>query len=519
MDLLLQDERVRAVLGQLPRLLSSTVPLHTKLDELCTLAVDLYEVEAVAVVLFGDGARQVVHSGRLQPQVQQHLQDVDQVRRTVGEATTRHGVPGAPQGVLVSLRDEDAAYGALYVQPREGEELGSDRQAWLEIFATTVGPAIAHGMRMLTTEKARRWSAAAVRLTEQFLAGESDDPYAAIADVVWELGEADVIGIVEPLEDRLDIRVVRGLGLERLAGVSVPSGTPLGRDLLGSGHGLAVDLTESPSAWAAANLPEVTLGPLMAVPLRGAKGPLGVLFLARPAGGPAYVEEDVRIAETFAVNAAVSMEWHAARQTRDELQMLQERNRIARDLHDNVVQRLFATGLYLQQAARTLDGEPKARVESAMVSVDQTIRQIRNTILVLRSTAADRLDKLLATIVDETEPLLGFAPTLTMSHEVSRVTGPLAADLALCVREALSNVVQHAQASAVELEVSVEEGSTVALRISDDGVGIQGERRPGGGLENLDERARAHGGTFTYGSTPGEGTTLRWRMPLPSGAG
>ena len=148
-----------------------------------------------------------------------------------------------------------------------------------------------------------------------------------------------------------------------------------------------------------------------------------------------------------------------------------------------------------------------------MTAIDQTIRQIRNTILVLRSTAADRLDNLLTSIVAETSPLLGFSPTITMTPGVSRVTGPLAADLALCVREALSNVVQHAQATAVDVEVSLEDAEVV-LRISDNGVGIRGDRRPGGGLENLDERARAHGGTFTYGSDPGEGTTLRWRMPL-----
>jgi signal transduction histidine kinase len=514
MDILLRDERVRVVLHQLPRFLSTAIPLSDKLDELCETARDVLRVDGAALVLLAETTPEVTHAGDLDPSVVEALGEPARIRETVAASTVSPRVDARSTGLLVPLRNGTDIYGALYVGRAGTAPFTGDDESLLLLFTEAVGPAVAHGVRMLSTERAERWSAAAVRLTEQFLAEEADDPYATVVDVVYDLGEADVVGIVVTGPDLVRVERVRGMGLERLGGTVVPPATDYGQDIIRHGRGVIANDVARDSAFAAEHMPDVRLGPLMAVPLKGAKGPLGVLFIARREGAPVFRQDDLRIAERFAVNAAVSMEWHAARRTHDELRMLQERNRIARDLHDNVVQRLFATGLYLQQASRTLEGEAKDRVEGAMTAIDQTIRQIRNTILVLRSTAADRLDSLLTAIVAETTPLLGFPPRIAVAPGVSRVTGPLAADLALCVREALSNVVQHARATAVELEVGVED-ETVVLRISDNGVGLQGPPRPGGGLENLDERARAHGGTFTYCSDPGEGTTLRWRMPLP----
>jgi signal transduction histidine kinase len=512
MDTLLHDERVRVVLRQLPRLLSTAVVLDDKLEELCGTAVEVLGADVAAVVLLGEDKPLMASVGDLAPDVLETLLDPVRLHTVVEDGIARPGsAHGA--GLLLALRNRHETFGAIYVARHGVDSFTDDEENIAQLFADAVGPAVHHGVRLLNTERGERWSDAAVRLTEQLLGDETDDPYSAIVDVVWDLGEADVVGISVPRDGQQQIQYVRGMGLERLNGATVPSSMTYPYDLQSNGRGQLADMTDYDSQWGATNLPDVRLGPLVAVPLRGATGPLAVLYLARRRGAPAYLRDHLSKAETFAVNAALSMEWHAARRTHDELRTLQERNRIARDLHDNVVQRLFATGLYLQQAARTLDGEAKTRVEGAMTAVDQTIRQIRNTILVLRSTAADRLDNLLTAIAAETAPLLGFAPRLTMAPAVSQVTGPLAADLALCVREALSNVVQHANATSVEVEVTVED-SSVVLRISDDGVGLLGEPRPGGGLENLDERARAHGGTFSYGNDPGGGTTLRWQMPL-----
>jgi signal transduction histidine kinase len=517
MDLLLHDERVRIVLRQLPRILSTAIPLDEKLAELCATAVDVLRAESAAVVLLGEETPLLDVFGEVHPDVLGIVSDPEQVRVLVASRGVVRQTNGRSAGLFVALGNERDTFGALYIARDVDTPFSTDEEDITRLYAEAVGPALHHGMRLLSTERGERWTAAAVRLTEQLLGEETDDLYAAIVDVVWDLAEADVVGIVVPEDGQVHVKHVRGMGLETLRGATLPLSTRNPPDLVPSSGGRIANAVTSDSEWLSSNVPDVRLGPLLAIPLRGAKGPLGVLYLARREGAPAYMRDHLARAETFAVNAAVSMEWHAARQTHDELRMLQERNRIARDLHDNVVQRLFATGLYLQQASRTLEGEAKERVEGAMTAVDQTIRQIRNTILVLRSTAADRLDNLLTTTVAETAPLLGFSPALSMAPDVSQVTGPLAADLALCLREALSNVVQHARATAVEITVSIED-SVVVMRISDNGVGIHGDRRPGGGLANLDERARAHGGTFTYASGPDEGTTLSWRMPLsPAG--
>lgn len=518
MDILLHDERVHVVLQQLPRFLSTTVPLADKLRELCDAAVGVLEVDGAAAVLLRQDISQVVHSAAVPAEVLETLGDRDAMRELVASAPDARPLRGQ-HGMVVGLRNEHDVYGVLYVAPHDPNAgFTADELSIVELFAAAVGPVIHHGLRTLVTEQAERWSAAAVRLMEQFLAAEVEDPYASLVDVVWELDEADVVLATAMSGRDHVIAAARGMGFEEFAGHGPFEPSPLGDEVTSGTHSTLVEHIGDQSTWLRENRPDLAgeAGPLMAVPLQGAKGPLGVLFLVRRAGAPRFTDEDQRIAERFAVNAALSMEWHAARRTHDELQMLQERNRIARDLHDNVVQRLFATGLYLQQAARTLEGDAKERVEGAMTAVDQTIRQIRNTILVLRSTASDRLDNLLTTIVAETTPLLGFSPKVSMAPDISQIAGPLAADLALCVREALSNVVQHARATAVELVVSIED-SVVVMRISDNGVGITGDRRPGGGLENLDERARAHGGTFTYTGSPGEGTTLSWRMPLATG--
>ncbi len=512
MDVLLLDERIRVVLRELPRFLSTAIPLEEKLDELCSTAVEVLELDCAAVVLLDDQHAQHACAG-VGEQAMAWLLDRGQVRDTLRDQDVAPLGPYEMDGVLVALRHGVHTYGVLYVARPSYAVLSPDDELMLKLFAEAVGPAVHHGIRMISTERAERWGAAAVALTERLLADDSADANAAVVDVVSELGEGDAVGIVVPTGNRLEIQQARGLGLEQLVGTSIPVPAGVERELV-DGHGMTPGHHMRRTNWLSEHLPGVEVGPGIAVPLAGAKGLLGLLFVLRRRGAPPYLDDAVRTAETFAVNAAISMEWHAARRSQDELRTLQERNRIARDLHDNVVQRLFATGLYLQQAGRTLEGEAKERVESAMTSVDQTIRQIRNTILVLRSTEADRLGKLVTEIIAETAVLLGFPPTVHMTPRASQVSGPLAADLAVCVREAFSNVVQHAQASTVVLRGEVE-GATLVLTVSDDGIGIaEGIRVAGGGLENLDERARAHGGTFTHESHPGQGTTVSWRMPL-----
>jgi signal transduction histidine kinase len=261
----------------------------------------------------------------------------------------------------------------------------------------------------------------------------------------------------------------------------------------------------------------------MLIPLQGQDTVLGALFLGRLSEAPRFTEADVEVAGTFARHAAIVLELAAAREVAEKVQRLEDRNRLARDLHDHVIQRLYGTGMSLQRLTGRVDGDVRARLEAAVTALDDTITQIRTTIMSLRSADEHHvtLEKLVSEIVSEAAPLLGFEPLVSLEAPSGEVSGPLAADLAACVREGLSNVVRHASASHVEVVATVDgdgggdggAGGGVRLTVRDDGVGIRSSRRSG--LANLAERAVQHGGSFEIETGPGAGTALTWVVPFP----
>ena len=238
-----------------------------------------------------------------------------------------------------------------------------------------------------------------------------------------------------------------------------------------------------------------------------------MLLLGRFQDNPPFTHSELDLASAFAAQASVALELESARQVQEKLLLVEERDRIARDLHDHVVQRLFATGLSLHGVANQLEGDTQQRVSDAMFAIDETIRQIRNTILTLKSSGDESvtLTDMITDIGDEAERLLGFPPILALDPGLRSVSGPLADDMAACVREALSNVVRHANASQVIIKATVHLGQ-LELSVADDGVGIVSTRRSG--LGNLAKRARNHGGTMQVDTEPGQGATLTWRVPV-----
>jgi signal transduction histidine kinase len=197
----------------------------------------------------------------------------------------------------------------------------------------------------------------------------------------------------------------------------------------------------------------------------------------------------------------------------EHLQVLEERNRIGRDLHDHVVQRLYGTGMSLQRVVKELHGPPAERITDAIGILDDTIRQIRNTIMSLRSPDEEAtLEVLIGDIAREAASLLGFSPLVALEAPAGELGGPLAADLAACVREGISNAVRHANAGTIEIHAEVDT-SALVLTLRDNGVGIQSNRRSG--LDNMAARVRRYGGKLEVSSAPGAGTELSWRVPMP----
>jgi signal transduction histidine kinase len=243
----------------------------------------------------------------------------------------------------------------------------------------------------------------------------------------------------------------------------------------------------------------------------------GTLSVGNTLAGRLFDESDVALVETFAGQAAVALAYARARAELDRLIVMEDRERIAKELHDGVIQALFAVGMGLQATATmSKDPEIETRVEDAVGEIDRVIRDLRNYIFGLRpGVLADRqLDQALRQIVAEFEEKTGVVAVPEIDAGVAAELGSQAGDVLQLTREALSNVGRHANASTCR--ISLRRGDRAAvLEIDDDGSGFDPAAVRGGGqgLRNLEERATLLGGTFEIESASGEGTTIRVTIP------
>jgi signal transduction histidine kinase len=264
-------------------------------------------------------------------------------------------------------------------------------------------------------------------------------------------------------------------------------------------------------------------GSAMLVPLAIGRYRLGVLVVARHRDAPPFTGADMRRAAIFAEHAALAIEFARARQDRQRLAVLEDRDRIARDLHDLVVQRLFAVNLGVQSLVRLAGpGVIADRATGLVADLDQTVRDIRRSIFSLHEVPEGSMSLRgdLLGVVEDAAGALGFTPRIDLLGALDLlVPDDVRPDLLAAVREALANVARHAAASAVWVEVSVNNtGSRLQLLVKDDGRGVAAPPLRHSGLSNLDERAARWGGDFDVRSEPGAGLSLRWAVPLtPSG--
>lgn len=258
---------------------------------------------------------------------------------------------------------------------------------------------------------------------------------------------------------------------------------------------------------------------VLALPLRTPDEALGVLALVMHPGTN-LTPDQRELASNVAGQAALALMLARGRREQERLVLLEERDRIARDLHDLVIQRLFATGISLSGAAR-VPATPKPvvdRLESAVDALDTTVREIRATIFELHQPVGLAQGGLRGRILEEAAAsavVLGHAPATRFNGAVdASVDDALATDLLGALREALANVAKHAEAEHVEVLVAVEDDS-VLLQVTDDGVGLPAELSRRSGLLNLSERAARYGGTCSISPGGTRGSVLTWRVPLP----
>ncbi len=280
-------------------------------------------------------------------------------------------------------------------------------------------------------------------------------------------------------------------------------------------------VTTEPSSVLDGDVPDAVpagLGPLLLVPITTSHGNDGVLGVVRQVGRAGFSPEEIRVVESFGQQAGLAIELDRAQHDREQLAVMDDRERIARDLHDHVVQRLFAVGMALQAASRSIaDTAALERIGESIEELDATIRDVRSTIFSLALRTTDRVGtSTRARLLDVTSMAaqgLGFQPRLQFDGPVdTKVPEELVPDVLAVVREGLANTARHAKASRVEVRVDVHDDLTIT--VTDNGVGVNDSTRSSG-LANLRARAVARGGSMTVGTGDKRGTRLCWRIPLP----
>jgi signal transduction histidine kinase len=417
-------------------------------------------------------------------------------------------------GVPIRVRDE--VFGNLYLtNPRRGVFTEEDENL-VAALAATAGIAIDNARLFDETQRRQRWSTALAEVTSALLSGESDDVLTVIAERLAVVIDADLVCVVVPSTEEgvLRIAAARGAGGEDMVGREFPApGTLAGAAL--ESRGMVVSDGRQPGEsidW------QPGLGPTIVLPLLAAGEVLGTLSISRLPGGARFAAPELDMASEFASQTGLAIELTRARADRQRLELVDERSRIARDLHDHVIQRLFGTGLALQAlAARVPSVEPE--VLTQVDAIDAAIAEIRTAVFTLstsRKGAAGGLRHRLLDLVGEMSPTLATTPRLTFSGAVDlTIREEFADDVVAVVRESLANVARHAGATTAAVEVSVDD-SVVVVTVDDDGRGIEARTSRRSGTANLETRARERGGALHISRRKSGGTRVRWTARIES---
>jgi len=420
-------------------------------------------------------------------------------------------------GVPIRVRDE--VFGNLYLSESSSGEFSAEDEELVSALAASAGVAIENAQLYGESRRRQDWLQASTDITRVLLSMEGEEPLQLIARKIRELGDADVVTVVLPTPDRnrLMVEVATGVGADLLTGMTYDAQNTLGDLAIATGRPVLVGDASEDQGYTIHLSQVASIGPVMVLPLVAPRGVGGVLTVGRLHGRHKFSESDMDIATTFANHAAVALELADARADQQRVALLEDRDRIARDLHDHVIQRLFAAGLTAQSVASGLGGSVHAeRLARVVADLDETISQIRTSIFQLRGplvpgTNSARAE--LLTVADEVSELLGFTPQLRFNGPIDTVvSAPILDELTAVLREALTNVARHARATEVIVTFAVDDGSLL-LVVSDDGTGIgAAERRSG--LANLQSRAEKRGGSLTLSPPEIEGTRLTWKIPL-----
>ncbi|MFW6692625.1 GAF domain-containing protein [Streptomyces sp. MAR4 CNX-425] len=526
-------ERVTQLLAAM-RSIGTGFQLHPTLDVIAETAAELAGARYASIVVIDE------QSGDLDEFASYGVDEVDRAR--IDE------IPDAPGTTLTVPIDVDGRYfGDLVLSEKRGGGRFQDSDLHLvRVIATEAGIAIGNARLHRETRQRERWIDGAHAVTTALLSGaDARGALGVIAEQARALADAMAGVVMLPRtpgggsRERggrgvrgaqwLEVSAVAGEGVGDLVGMVLPSYSPTVRSLLAGKEVFLDDAAADPRV-----VSEVAerFGPCMLLPLRSGKRVVGALSLPRAPGGRLYTEAEKQSATQFAGQAALALVLSEAQRDRERLAVYEDRDRIARDLHDLVIQRLFATGMQLQGAKR-LERAPEVRerIDAAVDALETTIEEIRATIYALQQEPEQAPTGLRALVLREVATAaapLGFQPSTSFVGAVDErvVDERVLRNLLAALREGLSNASRHAGAGQVGVVVDAtaelpDGRDAVRLTVADDGRGLAPDGRRSG-LRNIERRAEELGGQASYGPGLGDcggGTSLFWEVPLEPAGG
>jgi signal transduction histidine kinase len=420
-------------------------------------------------------------------------------------------------GVPIRIRDE--VFGNLYLTEKQsGGQFDREDEALLVALAAAAGVAIDNARLYEEARRQQGWLQANAEVTQGLLSGaDPDQVLRLITQRAMDISGADLVVLALPESQRqfLVIEHAIGEGASRALGLVLRASESVSGMVMMTGQPELVPDFSGDDRVAEAARKNMDLGPAVFVPLGAPGNVRGVLTAGRRKGAMQFPPTAVEMVTTFAAQAGIALELAEHRRDSERFAVLEDRDRIARDLHDLVIQRLYATGMSLEGTAALLpESETSGRVSRAVDALDDTIKQIRSAIFALQSRGSAELPALrgqILEIVAEMTASVGFAPALRMAGRLDQIPAQTGEHLLGALREALSNAVRHANAS--RLDVTIEAGQTLTLTVADNGTGMKLTKRRSG-LANLEERASELNGTLAITPAADGGTRLEWQVPL-----
>lgn len=527
-------------LGDADRAIVAELSLDNLLHRIVSSAKEIVSAQYAALLVINEGhLEQFLHLGMDDATVAA-IGELPQVRGLLGALVERpepvrlpalsedprsSGFPPdhPPMGAFLGapIRTSSSIYGNIYLTKLVGQpEFTAEDEELVIALAGTAGVAIENARLHEQAQRRQQWLRASADVSHRLIAVSDDQTMLHdIAGSLRELIGADSVGILLPATDdasQLVMEVINGLGSPELQGLRFSAeGTQAQRAMQDERSQVLQDVQErlAPLVERYA-LP--TIRHLVTFPLKGAGQPRGAILACRLRDVP-FSPADLELADGFVSQMGLALELADSRSNHQKLVMLEDRARIARDIHQQVVQKLFATGLTIQGTAMVVADAPlRRRLTGVVDTLDDTIRTIRTSIFELQdaSSLGASIRTRVMRVLSELTPVLGFAPLLSFEGPLdTSVDDQLSNEVEAVLRESLTNVAKHSAASSVALRVVAGDGALV-ITVADNGVGIGPSARRSG-LSNLRRRAERRGGQLELEQAPGGGLLLRWSIPVP----